>query len=113
MLIDRFDQVKLVIKNIAAHSITAGAPYTIWTPSPATDKFRIFGWSLSLSVDGEILFIDGSTEAFRTPAMKGGIGLVGDLPFSGYLSSTAGNALALDVSSTGSVSGFVYGVEEM
>jgi hypothetical protein len=113
MILDRLDQIKLVINELKATSITAGTPVAVWTP--ATGKwFRLLGWALSLSVAGSILFEDGSgTEFIRTPLLAAGIGIVAQFPYSGYLSSTQNNKLYLDVTASGAVSGYIYGIEEM
>lgn len=104
-----------VFKNIKAVSITAGTPVSVWTPGSG-NKFRLLGFMLSLSVAGSILFEDatGSANEFlRTPLLAAGIGLASpNMGGFGYLSTAANNGLFLDVTASGSVSGFVFGTEE-
>jgi hypothetical protein len=118
MLSSRFDQVKLIVTNVAAADVSEG-PVSVWTPTTGT-RFRIFGWALSLSVAGSIIFDDclpvvphTATEAFRTPLLAAGAGQVGKLPFSGYLSIDANYILKLDATASGIINGYIYGVEEI
>lgn len=103
-----------VFKEIKNVSVTSGTPISIWTPA-AGKKFHILGYTLSNSVAGEILLEDttgGANEFWRTPALLAGA------PFSfgplnrGYISLAVNNQLFLDVTSSGSVNGIVFGVEE-
>lgn len=100
-----------VIKNIAAVAVTASTPATIWTPATGK-KFRILGWQVSLSVAGEVIFKDATTEFMRTPAMLAGSGQASIPLGNGYISSAANAVLAIDVSASGTVNGFVIGIEE-
>ena len=98
-------------------SVTAGTGQVVWTPATGR-KFRLIGWHLSPSTASTIIFRDGGasgTIAFRTGTIATAIGQSsppGLVEAGGYLSSTAGNTLAIDVGTTAVVSGFVYGVEE-
>ena len=103
--------VAAVVKNIAAQAITAGTPVSLWTPATGK-KFRVLGFALSLSVAGSVILKDNTTEILRTPLLAAGVGLASPPMGLGILSSTVNNALQLDASVTGSVSGFVFGVEE-
>lgn len=101
-----------IFKKIAAVSITAGTPVSVWTPAGGK-KFRVMAWMLSLSVAGAILFEDTTgTEVFRSSLMAAGIGLASPNIGNGYLSTAANNQLFLDVTATGTVSGFICGIEE-
>lgn len=101
----------VVIKNIAAVAVTAGTPVTVWTPA-AGKKFRILGFHVSLSVAGSVLFKDATVEFIRSPLMGAGVGQT-SLPLgNGYISTAANAVLAIDASASGSVSGYVIGVEE-
>ena len=103
-----------VIKNIAAQAVTAGTPVTIWTP--ATGKqYRVLGYAVSLSVAGSVIFKNNhsgtATEVFRTPALLAGTG-TGDKFGAGILPGAVNDALQIDVSASGTVSGYVYGEED-
>lgn len=102
-----------VAKTRANASITAASPATIWTPTTGK-KFRLRGLSLSMSVAGQIIVKDATTEVARSPQLAAngvwtlGAGDLGD----GILSAAANNVLAIDVSATASVGGMVWGTEE-
>lgn len=103
-----------VFKTLAAVSVTAGTPVAIWTPA-AGKKFRLIGFMLSLSVAGAIIFKDGgnsNAEIFRTSLMGAGVGLASPWFGNGVLGFAANGALEIDVTSTGTVSGFVFGCEQ-
>ena len=113
-----FSPVRLasVVKNVAAQAVTAGTPVSIWTPA-AGKKFRVLAFMLSLSVAGSVILKDGTTgagatEFLRTPLMAAGAGLASPGLGNGYLSAAANNQCWIDVTATGSVSGFAVGVEE-
>src|SRR5215218_2863662 len=59
------------LKNVAATAITAGTPVGIWTPA-AGKRYRVLGFSLSLSVAGSIIFKEAGAEKFRTPLALAG-----------------------------------------
>ncbi|MFL5623981.1 MAG: hypothetical protein ACJ788_00105 [Ktedonobacteraceae bacterium] len=102
--------------DIKAISITANTPVSVYTPSIATKKFRVVSYDLSLSVAGSILFEDGaggaSAEFMRTPLLAAGVGQASPSLGAGYLSTTPGNHLFLDVTATGNVSGWITVSEE-
>lgn len=103
-----------VFKSVQAVSITAGTPQAIWTPASGK-KFRLMGYSLSLSVAGSIILEDASgsaNEIIRTPLMAAGVGMNAPQMGNGILSAAANNSLYADVTASGSISGFVYGTEE-
>jgi hypothetical protein len=107
--------IPLVFKNIPAISVTAGTPQAVWTP--ATGKsFRLMGYNLSLSVAGSIIFKDGSAgEVLRTPTLIAAQPWQGRITVGnagGLLSQATNNPLNLDVTASGSVSGYVYGIEQ-
>lgn len=105
-------RVPNVFKTFAAQAITAGTPLVVWTPATGK-KFRLQGFSLSVSAACYPIIKDGGTTAvlngpllaiagvYTTPGMGNGI-----------LSTTANNALNLDVSANATVTGFVFGIEE-
>jgi hypothetical protein len=103
-----------IFKKIAAVAVTAGTPVAVWTPA-AGKKFRLMGYTLSCSVGSAVIFEDASgagNEFIRTPtAAANGVNQSPPLG-NGYLSSTANNALCIDVTTSGTVNGFVFGVEE-
>lgn len=105
----------LVVKTIAAVAVTAGTPQTIWTPA-AGKKFRLTGYSLTTTVAGAAIlkYGAGNTELLRTgllpangPPSISPTGLA-----DGVMPGAADDALKIDVTVTGSVSGFVCGIEE-
>ncbi len=112
-------QFHTVVKSIKAVAITAGTPVSVWNPNASVSglRFAVLGWSLSVSVAGSILFEDGTgNEVFRTPLMAAGVGLASPAGFvyesvSASAGSSGGNALFLDVTVTGSVSGLIFGYE--
>jgi len=105
------ERVPVVLKNIAAQAVTAGTPVSIWTPATGK-KFRLLSYAISLSVAGSVIFKDNTTEFMRTPLMPAGQGQPAPWLGNGYLSSAANNALQIDVSASGNVSGYVMGCEE-
>lgn len=98
-------------KSIASTSVTAGSPVAGWTPASGK-KFRLMGYALSLSVAGSVVLQDATTEKIRTPLMPAGIGQPSPAMGNGILSAAANNSLNLDVTATGTVSGFLFGTEE-
>ena len=101
----------LVFKNVAAVAVTAGTPVTVWTPASGK-RFRLLGFMVSLSVAGSVIFKDATNEFIRTPLLAAGVGLASPPMFGGYPSALQNNVLAIDVSASGNVSGFVFGQEE-
>ena len=98
------------VKTLAAVSVTAGTPVAAW--APATGKrFHLLGYALSLSVAGAVILKDGSTEFLRTPLMAAGVGQSSPPLGAGYESSTANNVLNIDVTASGTVTGFLVGEE--
>lgn len=100
-----------VFKTIAAVAVTAATPLTIWTPT-AGKKFRLMGFALSLSVAGSVILLDSAAEILRTPLMAAGVGQPSAAFGNGILSALANNTLKIDVTASGSVSGYVFGTEE-
>lgn len=100
-----------VVKTIAAVAVTAGTAVAIWTPA-AGMKFRLVGYSLSLTVAGSVILKDAAAEVLRTGLLAANVAQISPPLSNGYVSAAANNALNMDVSATGSVSGFVYGQEE-
>lgn len=111
-----WDRVRLasVIKTVAAVAITAGTGATIWTPA-AGKKFRLMGWSLSVSAGASLIFGDNlvGTVILRTELQAAaGISQNPHGFGNGYLSAAANNVLKLDATATATVSGYVFGTEE-
>ena len=107
-----------VFKKLQAVSVTAGTPVAVWTPA-AGKKFRMMGFILATTVAGSILMEDatgGANEFHRVPLLTGTTAPpppIASPPLgNGYLSTTANNALFIDVTVTGVVSGVIYGTEE-
>lgn len=103
-----------VLKIISGVAYTAGTAQTIWTPT-AGKKWRLMGYALSNSVSGAFKFIDGAggSEKLRTPSCTGTTPNVSPGTFgNGLISTTADNVLQLDVTASGTVHGYVFGVEE-
>lgn len=98
--------------QLKAQSVTAGTPVSVKTPASGK-KFRILSYAVSLSVAGSVLFEDTTgTEVLRTPLMAAGVGLSSPEMGEGYLSSAANNALFIDVTASGTVSGWIGLCEE-
>lgn len=100
-----------VFKSFAAQAITAGTPVAIWTPA-AGKKFRLMGYDLALSVAGYIIFKDAAAVILDSELMAAAVGQASAPMGNGILSAAANNALNLDVSATGAVTGWVCGIEE-
>lgn len=106
------ERVPTVFKEIKNTAVTAGTPVSVWTPA-AGKSFHVLGYWLSLSVAGEILLEDTTgVEFWRTPALLAGTPFSSPVLKRGYISNAANNAMFIDVSASGNVSGVVYGVEE-
>jgi len=115
--LDLYGNVGLyTFKPVKAVAITAATPVAVWTPATGK-RFRLLGFCLVPTVAASILFEDatgGSNEFLRFPLtaavptnqMPVSLGLLG------YLSTAINNALFLDVTSTATISGYVYGTEE-
>ena len=100
-----------VFKTVAAVAVTAGTPVAGWTPASGK-KFRLMGYALSLSVAGAVIMKDATTELIRTALMLAGDGHESPPMGNGILSAAANQVLNLDVTATGTVSGFLFGTEE-
>jgi hypothetical protein len=98
---------------IVAVAVTAGTPVAVWTPGSGK-KFHLMGYNVSLSVAGAIIFKDGtSTEIFRTSLMSASVGITSPANMgNGYAGTVANQALFMDVTATGTITGFVFGTEE-
>jgi hypothetical protein len=102
------------VVNLPAVSVTAGTPVTVFTPSGGT-SFTVWALSVSLSVAGSVILKSGNTELLRTPAMPAGSGLYINLGHGtgltpvrgGVQAKNPGDPLKIDVTATGSVSGFL------
>jgi hypothetical protein len=102
-----------VVKNVAAQAVTAGTPVTLHTPA-AGKKFRLCGYALSLSVAGSVIFKFGgsSTEFLRTPVLPANTPLDVESLGAGIAPGAAADALKLDVTASGTISGHVLITEE-
>jgi hypothetical protein len=99
-----------IIKTVAAVSVTAGTPVTIWTPTTGK-MFRLMGYVLGSSVAGGIILLDGATEILRVLGAANTSSIAPDLG-NGRLSTAINNPLRVNVTATGVISGYVYGIEE-
>ena len=101
--------------NVAAQAITAGTAVDLWTPA-AGKRWRLLAYHLSLSVAGSVIVKNKHsgvyTEQLRTPLLAAGIGQASPPMGRGIVSPNANDLLALDVTATGSVSGYLLGREE-
>lgn len=100
-------------KTLVNTAITAGTPLAAWTPFVG-GTIKLMGFSLSLSVAGQIILKDATTEFLRSPQLAaGGIFQLGcDALRNGYIFSAVNNALNIDVTANGSVGGSFWGSEE-
>ncbi len=101
-----------IFKTRADASITAASPAALWTPTTGK-RFRLMGFQLSLSVAGQIILLDGSTEILRSPKLAAaGIWDVSAGLMNGYKAPAINTVLNIDVSATGTVGGSCWGTEE-
>lgn len=100
-----------VITNVPATAVTAGTPATLLT-SAAGKRWRILAYSLSLSVAGGILFKEAGALVLSTPLMAAGVGLPSGPMGNGLLATNPADTLQIDVTATGSVSGWVLTMQE-
>lgn len=103
-----------VLYQIKAQAITAGTPVALQAPASGT-KVRVISYHLSLSVAGSVLLKDhgaADAEVLRTPLLAAGVGQASPEMGYGVQLSAADGKLAIDVSATGSVSGWIGVVEE-
>jgi hypothetical protein len=107
-----WDRVRVVsvFKTRADAAVTAGTAAALWTPTTGK-KFRLMRGQLALSVAGEIILKDATTEILRSPKLQAGATWTFEIG-NGRLSSAANNVLNVDVSATGNVGGWVAGTEE-
>lgn len=100
------------VVTVAAVAVTAGTPVVIWTPTTGK-KFHLMGWCLAPSVAGSIILKDTSTTEILRFSCAAGISINNPANFAnGYTSTAADNKLYVDVTATGTVSGYVFGTEE-
>lgn len=106
----------LVFKRINAVAVTAGTPATVWTPTTGT-RFRLLGYSLGVTVAAaQVFFVEGAGNVatnVATPVVA--INGVANSPVlgDGYLSAAVDNALKIDVSASSTVSGMIWGIEQV
>lgn len=110
-----YDRVRVanVFKDIPATSVTAGTPVAVWTPASGK-RVRLMGWALSSTVNTSIIFKYGvsNTTIFRTPLIPANSHIISPNLGNGVLVPNANDVLKLDVVSSATVAGFVYGMEE-
>lgn len=110
----RFYRIASTGKDLSAVAI--GTIATVWTPASGK-KFRLMGGTISVSAGGNVLFEDNSAGAgnfvCRTPTLSA------DTPFTfvvlggqGKLSAAANNVLKATLSTTGTITGTIWGTEE-
>lgn len=99
-------------KDLSAVAI--GTIATVWTPA-STKKFRLMGGTISVSAAGNVLFEDNSAGAgnfvFRTPKLAADTPYTFDIP-GGKLSAAADQVLKATLSTTGTITGTLWGIEE-
>lgn len=104
----------VIFKNIAAQAIVATVPFDLWTPASGK-KYELLGWSLSTTVAGSIIFknkhVAAYTEFLRTPLLLASTPHDGPTLQASDTPGVADDILALDVTISGTVSGFVFGRE--
>ena len=101
---------------IDAVTITAGTPVTVWTAADTTNgRIRLLGWRLSASAAASLEFQDSNaagTVIAQSPLLAiAGIDVCEDI--GDGLLLTAGKTLDLDVTATATISGMVWGTEEV
>ena len=102
-----------IFKMIDANGITAGSPENVWVPT-GDRRVRLLGWCLSSSANAAIEFVAASADStvlVQTPLLAtAGIHTSPDLGDGILLASN--DDLQIDVTSTSTISGMVWGVEE-
>jgi len=119
LLIDAAGRLKVAFapdtfKVIDAVAITAGTPATVWTPASGK-KVRLLGWVLSSSAAASLEFQDSGaagTVIAQTPLLAAAGNHNSPILGEGLILAAADNTLNLDVTTTATVSGMVFGVEE-
>lgn len=93
-------------------AVAIGTIATVWTPASGK-KVRLMGGSVSVSAAGSVLFEDNSagTTVFRTPKLGADTPFNFDIP-GGRLLSAANNVLKATLSTTGTITGTLWGTEE-
>jgi hypothetical protein len=93
-------------------AVTAGTAQTIHTPASGK-KFRVRAYHLALSVAGGIMFEEGAADSavLRLPTRGVAVPVSGRLG-PGKLSAAADNALKIDATASGTVTGWVQVSEE-
>jgi hypothetical protein len=101
------------VRNLAAQAVTAGTPVAVHTPASGK-KFRLCGYAVSMSVAGSVVFKYGgsNTEFLRTPVLPANTPVEVDTLGAGIAPGAAGDALKVDVTASGSVSGHLLVSEE-
>ncbi|MEE8465789.1 MAG: hypothetical protein V3S68_04875 [Dehalococcoidia bacterium] len=103
-----------IFKQIDALAVTAGVPATVWTPESGK-TVRLLGYKLTAGSTSSIEFQD-SAAAGTVILSTGVIGIVAPSISSplgaGVVLAAPNNTLEIDVTSSITVSGMVYGLEE-
>lgn len=103
------------IVNVAGQAITATSPFDIATPLAGL-SLRIVGYDLSTSVtNAAVIFKSGATSAtneiLRTSRMPASTGHASPPMGRGVATNAPGDKVALDVTATATVDGFVMFAE--
>jgi len=105
------ERTPTVFKAVKGVVVTAGTPVAIWTPA-AGKRFRLMGWTFGISTaSGAVYLNDGATNFAVVSCSMTSPNEPPDLR-NGYLSAAVNNVLELDVASSCTVYGTVWGTEE-
>lgn len=93
--------------------VALGSIVTVWTPATGK-KFRLLGFSISVSAAANVLLEDNAaaTFIFRTPKLVADTPYTFILPGRGYLSTAANNVLKATSSAAANGTGTFFGTEE-
>jgi len=99
-------------KDLSAVTISTIA--TVWTPATSSKTIRFMGGVISVSAAGNVLFEDNAALAFlfRTPKLAADTPYNFTLPGNGRLLAAANNVLKATLSTTGTITGTLFGCEE-
>lgn len=107
-----WDMVRMAKTFKTFQAVTITSETTIWTPTSGK-KFRLMGWSLTLSVAGYIIIRDNTAGTVIAVIPSGAGGAGGPIQLgNGILSAAANNVLTAQGSAAGTLTGMVWGMEE-
>jgi hypothetical protein len=94
------------------NAVAIGTIATVWTPAIGK-TIRVLGGMFSVSAAGSVLVEDnaGGTTVFRTPKLLADTPYTFDLP-GGRVLSAADRVLKATLSTTGTITGTLWGIEE-